>query len=82
MNKNTMRMKPKTEFGRWLLDKMTDSEFTCGDVARELGTTRQSVWNHISGATDPTFVWVIAYCWLFDATENLNEIWNLTMKES
>lgn len=79
--KHTYEMKPGTKFGRWLLDKMLDSDFTCEDVANELGTTRQTVSNHINGVTDPSFVWVIAYCWLFNSTEDLNDIWCLTMEE-
>ena len=79
--KRTHDMTPKTKFGRWLLDKMIDAEFTCRDVAKELGTTRQCVRNHITGVTDPSFAWVIAYCWLFNAIEYLNDIWYLTMEE-
>lgn len=78
--KRTDKMRPKTKFGRWLLDKMIDNDYTCGDVANELETTRQCVRNHITGVTDPTFVWVIAYCWLFNGIDDLNEIWYLTME--
>lgn len=79
--KRTDKMRPKTKFGRWLLDRMIDANYTCEDVANELGTTRQCVRNHIVGVTDPTFVWVIAYCWLFNKMDNLNGIWCLTMEE-
>lgn len=79
--KHTHDMKPKTKFGRWLLDKMLGTDFTCGDVAKELGTTRRCVRDHITGVTDPSFVWVIAYCWLFNATEDLSDIWDLTTEE-
>lgn len=79
--KHTHEMKPKTKFGRWLLDNMHDSKYSCGDVAKELGTTRQSVANHVNGVINPSFVWVIAYCWLFNAIEELNDVWYLTMEE-
>lgn len=81
MNNKTCDMKPKTEFGRWLLDNMIDADFTCGDVAKELGTTRQTVRNHITGVTDPTYVWVIAYSWLFGEIEELYDVWNLTQRK-
>lgn len=79
--KTTKNTKPKTKFGRWLLNRMNETGFTCADVARELGTTRESVWNHITGVADPSFVWVVAYCWLFNSLENLNNIWYLTMEK-
>lgn len=41
--KHTQDMKPKTKFGRWLLDMMDRYNCSCGDVAKELGTTRQRV---------------------------------------
>lgn len=82
MNKKTMLMKPKTKFGKWLLDNMINSGFTCGDVANKLGTSRQCVRNHITGVTNPTFVWVIAYCWLFNTTEDLDNIWCLIIEEA
>ena len=74
--------KPKTKFGRWLINQMNDGLYSCEDVAKELGTTRQCVWYHITGVTNPSFVWVIAYCWLFNETENINDVWHLTMEES
>lgn len=79
--KHTSKMKPKTKFGMWLLNMMMESEYSCEDVAKKLGTTRQSVRNHITGVINPTFVWVIAYCWLFNVMDDLNDIWNLTMEE-
>lgn len=79
--KHTQDMKPKTKFGRWLLDMMDRYNCSCGDVAKELGTTRQRVRNHIVGVTNPSFVCVIAYCWVFNSTEDVYEIWNLTMEE-
>ena len=75
---HTYEMKPKTKFGRWLLDNMIDHNLSCGDVAKVLGTTRQNVRNHITGVTDPSFVWVIAYCWFFSKIEELDNIWCLT----
>ena len=79
--RRTREMIPKTKFGRWLLNNMIKYEYTCGDVAKELGTTRQCVRNHITGITDPTFVWVIAYCWLFNKMEYLNDVWCLTKEK-
>ena len=79
--KHTNKMTPKTKFGRWLLNRMIEAGYTCGSVATELGTTRQTVRNHITGVSDPSFAWVIAYCWYFNALEYLDDIWCLTMEE-
>lgn len=77
----TAYMKPKTKFGRWLLNEMINNEFTCTDVAKRLRTTRQNVRNHIIGVSNPSFAYVIAYCWLFNTIEYLDDIWILTMEE-
>ena len=79
--KHTSKMKPKTKFGRWLLDKMTDAGFSCEFVAKELGTTRQTIRNHIVGVSNPSYVWVVAYCWYFNSLEDLTDIWYSTMEE-
>lgn len=80
--KLTKDMKPKTKFGRWLLDEMNDSGYSCQDVAKELMTTRQNVRHHINGITEPSFAWVIAYCWLFDKMEYLDVVYGLIKKEA
>jgi predicted transcriptional regulator len=80
--KHGNKIEPQTKFGKWLLDKMIEVDRSCTDVAKELGTTRQTVWNHITGVSSPSFVWVIAYCWLFNQTENINEIWYMIMEEA
>lgn len=71
------RTKIKTKFGKWLFDNMSNSGFTCEDIAKKLGITRQTIWNHVVGKTKPNFVCVIAYCWLFNQIENINDIWCL-----
>ena len=76
--KHTNEMSPNTKFGRWLLDRMIGAGYTCGSVAKELGTTRQTVRNHIVGVSKPSFAWVVAYCWYFNALEDLTEIWYST----
>lgn len=73
--KKTNEMKPKNDFGKWLLDSMIKNEFTCSDIANKLHTTRQAVRNHVNGIVLPSYVWVIAYCSLFD--ENPDDIWEL-----
>lgn len=59
-------MQPKTDFGRWLLDNMIRHDLSCSDLAVELNTTRQTIWNHINGNITPSYVWVVAYCYIFD----------------
>lgn len=72
MNK-TADMAPQSEFGRWLHTNMLKNGWTCGDVAERLHTTRQCVRNHINGATPPSYVWVVAYCYLFG--DDPNRFW-------
>lgn len=79
--KRTTTMNPTTKFGKWLLDKMIERDYTCEDVAKELGATRQAIRNHINGAVSPSFVWVVTYCWLFNSLEDINNVWYSTMEE-
>lgn len=79
--RHTNEMKPKTTFGRWLLEGMIVAGWTCSDVANKLKTTRQCVRNHINGTTKPSFVWVIAYCYMFDVPEHIDDIWCMVCKE-
>ena len=79
--KNINNMKPKTKFGEWLLDMMKRYDCTCADVAKELKTTRQNVRCHIVGISEPSFARVIAYCWMFNSTSNVYDIWELTKEE-
>ena len=79
--KSTKDMQPETKFGKWLLDRMLENNYTCSDVAIELQTTRQAIRNHVTGKVKPSYVWVIAYCWFFNTLEDPYDIWCLTMKE-
>lgn len=81
MNHQTAYMNTTTSFGKWLLNEMVDNELTCADVARRLKMTRQSVRNHVVGDVKPSFACVIAYCWLFNCIEKLDNIWNLVTDE-
>jgi DNA-binding XRE family transcriptional regulator len=63
------------EFGKWLLDNMLRRGMSCTDVAKALHATRQGVRVHIAGTTKPSYVWVMAYCWLFN--EDIEKIWKL-----
>ena len=69
MSKNmrkTLQTQPKNDFGIWLLDNMIRRELSCSDLAVELNTTRQTIRNRISGDIIPSYVWVVAYCYIFD----------------
>ena len=79
--KTISNMKPKTKFGEWLLDMMKRYDCTCSDVAKELKTTRQNVRCHILGISESSFAWVIAYCWMFNSTTNIYDVWELTKEE-
>ena len=54
---------------------MIKNKMTCADVARELHTTRQIVAYHVNGRTTPSYVWVKAYCDIFN--DDIEKIWKL-----
>ena len=74
-------MEPKTKFGEWLLDMMKQYGCTCSDVAKELKTTRQNVRRHIVGISEPSFAWVIAYCWMFNSISDIYDVFELIKEE-
>lgn len=54
------------EFCVWLYTQMGLREWRTITVADKLKTTKQTVCNHLKGEVMPSFITVIAYCWLFD----------------
>ena len=78
MNK-TSEMTPKSAFGEWLFVNMLKNDLTCVDVAKMLRSTRQSIRNHINDIAKPSYVWVIAYCSIFN--DNPEEVWKLVNEE-
>lgn len=77
--RTTEQMVPTTVFGKWLHNNMIVNNLTCGDVAKMLHTTRQTIRNHIAGVCEISYVWVIAYCSIFG--DNVNEVWEMVQKE-
>ena len=71
--RKTTDMKPSTEFGKWLFNNLMRHGLTCQDVAKRLHSTRQGIRNHVNGKTPPSYVWVMAYCTLFN--EDPDVIW-------
>lgn len=68
-------MGPTTDFGKWLYTKMKERDMTCNDVANRLHTTRQTIAFHINGRPNPSYPFVVAYCWMFG--DNPDNIWEL-----
>jgi hypothetical protein len=73
------KTKPTTEFGTWLYNQMKARNYSCEGVAMKLRTCRQTVYNHIVGKTTPTYIWIMAYCQIFN--NDPNKIWKLVKKE-
>lgn len=71
---------PNTEFGRWLYNRMRVRNYSCGVVARMLRTTRQAIANHVSGRVKPSYVWVLAYCQIFNGDSN--KVWEMVEKDA
>lgn len=70
---------PKTEFGKWLYNQMKARNYSCGMVARMLRTTRQAINNHVIGKVKPSYVWVMAYCQIFN--DDPNKVWTMIENE-
>ena len=70
---------PTTEFGKWLFGRMKVRNYSCGMVARMLRTSRQTVWSHITGRSKPAYVYVMAYCQIFN--DDPNRIWKMVEKK-
>lgn len=70
----------RTEFGLWLHKNFMRHGLTQRDAAIKLGISRASVCGHATGKVKPTFVNVIAYCWLFGGQDDPNEVWGLLDK--
>lgn len=52
-------------FDIWFTKRLNESYMTMNDIANQLGISRQSIYNYKYGKTKPSFVTVIALCWLF-----------------
>jgi predicted transcriptional regulator len=70
---------PTTEFGKWLFNHMKVRNYSCGMVARMLRTSRQTVWNHVTGRSKPTYIWVMAYCQIFNDIPN--RVWKMLQEK-
>lgn len=82
MRNNVKRIRmQKTGFGWWMLNNMDERGWSCTDVAEKLHTTRQSVNNHTYGKNKPSYMQVVAYCWVFDFKDNPDDIWELVQGE-
>lgn len=77
--KKPTKVTPKNKFGEWLISNMIQNNMVCEDVAKRLRTSRQCVWNHINDTKTPIYVWVVAYCSLFDADPEF--IWQMVCEE-
>ena len=70
---------PDTKFGSWLFSNMKARNYSCTMVAQKLHTTRQAVRNHVVGINKPSYVWIMAYCQIFNC--NPDKVWEMITKE-
>lgn len=68
---------PRNKFGLWLHNNMVEHGMRRSDVAEKLRVTGPYVSNHACGNRKPTFMNVVAYCWLFGNIDDPEEIWKL-----
>ena len=72
----------RNEFGEWLAQNLFRTGMTLREVAGKLHVSRVSISEHLNGRHNQTFRDVIAYCWLFDSTDDPNDIYKLVKEES
>ena len=71
----------RTQFGAWLASNIGFKKWTQAEVAKRLHVSRAHVNNHVTGLTAPTYINVVAYCWLFGVNDDPEEIWKLKDEE-
>lgn len=69
------------EFGKWLETRMREKNYTVQEVADILQITRQTVQYHMRMKVCPSFPFVIAYCWVFNDTDDPVEIYELVKRD-
>ena len=78
-------IKCRTRFGAWLAYNIYHNELTIRQTANRLRLSRVSVSQHVNGTHKPTFVHVLAYCYIFekmnDETFNPDEIYKMVDEE-
>ena len=79
MHPRFTKMRPRTEFGKWLHASMMNRQLDCTDVSQKIHTTRQTVAYHVSGHTKPNYPFVAAYCSVVGG--NPEEIWKLVEQD-
>ena len=72
---------PRNKFAQWLVEHIDASGLTYADVGKKLHVGRTAISGHATGLSKPTFMNVVAYCWLFGVQDDPEEIWNLQKDE-
>lgn len=63
-------IKCRTKFGEWLAYNMYHNDLTIIQLAERLHLSRATVSAHINGTHKPTFVHILAYCYIFEKMNN------------
>lgn len=71
----TPRVKPSTEFGKWLDLRMRIHNVSALEVAKKLHCVQSAVYHHRTGRQRPTFSDVVAYCWVFNCKDDPEKVW-------
>ena len=67
VNVNSRRdIKCRTKFGEWLVYNIYHNDLTITQLAERLRLSRATISTHINGTHKPTFVNVVAYCYVFE----------------
>lgn len=67
VNVNSRRdIKCRTKFGEWLVHNIYHNDLTITQLAKRLHLSRATVSAHVNGTQRPTFVHILAYCYVFE----------------
>ena len=77
MARRKPRVKPTTEFGKWLDLRLRIHNKSVTEVANMLHCGHSIVCHHRSGRQRPTFSDVVAYCWVFGCKDDPEWVWKM-----
>lgn len=73
----TQRKPPVTKFGEWLDLRMRIHGMSGLEIADKLHCSPSCIHHHRCGRQRPSFVDVVAYCWVFGCKDDPETVWKL-----
>lgn len=79
MSKRGVRMDGVGHFGEWFVRELRENNMTCEEFAGLLRTSRQSISAYISQKTKPSYITVLAICYVLN--RNPIAVWKLVEED-